>query len=200
MSRSLQHLRVIDQQGLIIGSNNALTLSTTGLTTPRIISYPDATDTLICKTTTDTLTNKTLIGTSNDIEANRIGQGINSVTVSGSTNTGKVLTSQSSRTAEWIMPTLFYNSSGVIASPKIFADNKTVTGSTVTFDLRSVGFSNINSITMTAALISSSTAIKEQLFCCIQSKSNTSVTATIVSGTSIPNNQSVTVYVNVIGS
>ncbi len=101
MSRTFTSLQLLNPQGLKIGTTNPLTVSAAGLTAPRMITFPDATDTLVARSTTDTLTNKTLIGTSNNIEANKIGQGSNAVSVSGTATAGFVLTATGANTASW---------------------------------------------------------------------------------------------------
>jgi Trk K+ transport system NAD-binding subunit len=60
----------------------------------RILTFPDATDTLVARTTVDTLTNKNITGTTNTVDANNLRNGSNWVVGLGSASpiTGQVLT------------------------------------------------------------------------------------------------------------
>ena len=76
---------------------NISTIGNTGAT----LTLPTITDTIVGRLTTDTLTNKTLIGTTNTIEANRIGQGSNAVTISGQPQNNYTIVATGTNTATW---------------------------------------------------------------------------------------------------
>jgi hypothetical protein len=215
MSERICHNLQVTGGGVILGSSttgNVTTLLSTASGSNKTISFPNTNDRLICLGTTDICTNKTIIGSTNRVAATDLQNTGTTPWSLSMTNTAvplvnQVLTAQSATAAQWKTPNLFYNSSGLITSPKIFADNKTITGSTVTFNLTAAGFTTINSVTMTGLNTTSSTA-NNQIFCCLQSISTTSVTATVVNGTTVLlggptlalNAQSVTIYINVVGS
>ena len=93
----------------LVGRDTTDTMTNKTLTAPVIstisntgtLTLPTSTDTLVGKATTDTLTNKTLAGVTNTIEANKIGQAANAVTISGAAAAGYVLTATSSSAATW---------------------------------------------------------------------------------------------------
>lgn len=116
MSRKLCSLNVTDYSGIQIGSSpTKCILDASSVTGDRTITIPDVSDTLVCKNTTDALTNKTLNGTSNDIEANKIGQDSNAVTVSGAASAGQILKAISSSSASWQNNDGTYNSSNYLS-------------------------------------------------------------------------------------
>jgi hypothetical protein len=88
-------------------NGSAATGTTTTLaemqTVNRTVTLPDATDTLVGKSTTDTLINKTLTATSNNVTASGLFSATTTVAVSSATapTTGQVLAATSSTAATW---------------------------------------------------------------------------------------------------
>jgi hypothetical protein len=131
MTYYVNNLVTLQQSGIQLGTTNTVNLSsesvksnvnfllpdvsqssTTFLTTDYVqfsaitngsatITLPSSSDTLVGKNTTDTLTNKTLTGSTNNIEANKIGQGSNATTIRNAPTTNQVLTCDGTGTASW---------------------------------------------------------------------------------------------------
>lgn len=212
MARTFSNLR-LTSDNLQIGANDGTITSivTTATGGNKTITLPNATDTVICRATTDTLKYKTIIDATNRVAATDLrnnGTGAWSVSMDGTPvpTTGQVLTASSSSTAKWATPVLMYNSSGLIAAGKIFTGQQNVTTSSVTFDITAAAFSTIYSINM-IALNTASTAPIDQVFCTVRSQSLTSIAGTlthgavmVVAGTSlVANDKAVTVYLTVFG-
>ncbi len=89
------------------GTTGTATTITSSQTANRTLTLPDATDTIIARTTTDTLTNKTITGATNTVDASGLRTTGASVVVSGSAapSTGQVLAATSATTAAWSTPT-----------------------------------------------------------------------------------------------
>jgi len=87
---------------------------TTGTT--RTLTIPDVNDTIICKTTTDTLTNKTMTGLTNILTASLLKSATTEVNISSATapSSGQVLTATSSTAATWQSLTTFSDNTFII--------------------------------------------------------------------------------------
>lgn len=117
----------------LVGRNTTDILANKTLTSPVIsninnvgtLTLPNSTDTLIGRATTDTLTNKTITGTTNTIEANKIGQGVNAVAVSGAAANGLILTATGINTATWQAP------SGTLSTSLTTTDGSVTTAMTI---------------------------------------------------------------------
>ena len=87
------------------GSTGTSTTLTSSQTSSRVLTLPDATDTLVAKATTDTLSNKTLTDASNNVLARGLwnGSGAASVSVYAATapTTGQALIATSPTVATW---------------------------------------------------------------------------------------------------
>ena len=98
-------------KSLVTSFTSALPNTSTTLafnqTSSIVISIPDTTDTVICKNTTDTLTNKTLTSTTNTIRATQLATNTTdvSLTASNTPTSGYVLTATTVNTASWL-PTI----------------------------------------------------------------------------------------------
>jgi hypothetical protein len=96
----------------LVGTTNQIALGLDGTDTTlsfpssvggSILTFPNTTDTIVGRATTDTLTNKTLTGTTNTVRATQLGTAGSDVVVSGATApvTGQFLTATSATTAAW---------------------------------------------------------------------------------------------------
>ena len=116
-------------------------------TANRALNFPDITDTLIAKTTTDILTNKTITDPSNNVAANGLNTTTGIVTISGATapTVGQVLTASSSTVALWKIPTV---AKGIFGNG---ADGNVTISTSVTL-LRDMYYANLT-ITSSGTLI-----------------------------------------------
>lgn len=90
----------------INGATSTTTTIATSASANRTLTLPDATDTLVGRTTTDTLTNKTITGTSNYVDANTLktATGVVVVSTSSTPSAGKVLMATGAAAADWVFP------------------------------------------------------------------------------------------------
>lgn len=111
---------------------------TSTVTSNRTYTLPDLTDTIVALTPTQTLTNKTLTDTTNNVTAKGIFSASTTVDVSAATapSSGQILTATSGTTANWQVPS---NSA---------IQNYTVTSST-TFTSSSTSYVSITGMTIT---------------------------------------------------
>lgn len=93
----------VSVSGATTGTKTTLAFAQTA---GRTLTFPDATDVIVGRTTTDTLTNKTITATSNNIAANSLktATGIVSVASATAPSAGQVLTATSATVAEWTTP------------------------------------------------------------------------------------------------
>ncbi len=130
-----------------IGFNAAGTAATTttitsSQTVDRVITLPNATDTLVGLATTDTFTNKTITAATNTVHANALKTTGTAVTVSAAAppTTGQVLTATSATTATWqasgvstvFTDTAFAVTDAVDATKQVKFDVIGTTGTTTT--------------------------------------------------------------------
>lgn len=117
------------------GTTGTSTTIQSSQTTNKIITLPDATDTLLAKNTTDVLTNKTATSITNNITAKSIHSATTVVDVSSATapTNGQVLTATSSTTATWQTPT---GGSGTVA---VKDEGTSVLASATTFNFVGAG-------------------------------------------------------------
>ena len=98
----------IENGTLLLNPNGSITTLQPSATGNRIITMPDITDTLISKTSTDILTNKTLTDNTNNIISRGlwIGSGTGSISTYAATapTSGQVLTAVNGTTANWQTP------------------------------------------------------------------------------------------------
>ena len=111
----------------VTGTTGTSTTLTTTQTTNKILTLPDATDTLVARATTDTMTNKTLTGATNTIAASQLRTTTTDVVVSGATapTTGQLLMATSATTAAWQLPSATMNYTFTISATG-FAPNSFV--------------------------------------------------------------------------
>lgn len=126
-----------------------LSLNNISTGTTRTVNLPNADTTLIGTTTTDTLTNKTIGGSTNTVDANNLKTTGTAVNVSAAAPpiTGQVLTATSATAANWQTPSpfnIYLNNLGTVTNPSIstqkqwFGHATTSTG-TVVFDVTTTG-------------------------------------------------------------
>lgn len=95
---------------LMLGGNTSntfcYTIAPTLPTADRIITLPNLSGTLVCQTSTDTLTNKTITGTTNTVRASQLGTTSTDVVVSTAAApiSGQILTATSVSAAAWQTP------------------------------------------------------------------------------------------------
>lgn len=101
-SWSVMYVGLFVADGKVLAVNNSLSLSGTDGTTMTF----QGTDTYVGRTTTDTLTNKTMTGTNNVLTASLLKSATTEVSVSAATapTTGQVLTATSGTVATWQTP------------------------------------------------------------------------------------------------
>ena len=112
-------------------SGNNYTVLETAATAARSILLPDASDTLVGKSTTDVFANKTITGSSNNVEARSLSTTGASVSVNTSSPpvTGQVLTATSATISTWqSLPIASVSTNGLIdVNAQSFAGLKTFT-------------------------------------------------------------------------
>ena len=88
------------------GTTSTSTTLTSSQTANRVLTLPDVTDTIVARTTTDTLTNKTITATTNTVRATQLGTTGADVVVSTSAppSTGDILVATSATAAAWQAP------------------------------------------------------------------------------------------------
>ena len=111
----------------VAGTTGTITTLATTQTTNKTLTLPDATDTLVARNTTDTLTNKTLTGTTNTIAASQLRTTTTDVVVSGSVapTAGQLLIATSGTAASWSLPSATMSYSFAISATG-FAPNSVV--------------------------------------------------------------------------
>lgn len=76
----------------------------------------------------------------------------------------------------------FYNTGGIIASPKIWTGQANTSGGSVTFNITSASFSSITSVS--ADIVSSDATANQGVWCVVTSSSTSSITVTTYNTTS----------------
>lgn len=122
----------VDNADITKRQGMSLSGATTGTTTTlifaqtvdRSITFPNTTDTLVARATTDTLTNKTMTGATNTLTASLLKSATTEVSVSAATapSAGQVLTATSSTVANWQTPSGITASSADDLTNKNFVD------------------------------------------------------------------------------
>ena len=110
-------------------STGVVTTIASSDTTAHTITLPNATDTLVGKTTTDTMTNKTMTGATNTLTASLLKSATTEINVSSATapTTGQVLTATSATTATWQTPTTSFIGCKAIQTAVQSINNNTAT-------------------------------------------------------------------------
>lgn len=124
----------------VAGTTATTTTLATAPTDNRTLSLPDATDTLVGRATTDTMTNKTITGSTNTVEAAAIRNNASAVYVTAAAppSAGQALVATSGTTAAWSAPgaamidNLTYVVDNVDPTKRIGFDAGGTTGTTTT--------------------------------------------------------------------
>lgn len=197
--------------------------------TTRILSIPDANTTVVGTNVSQLLTNKTIQGVTNIVDADNLKTSGSSVNISAAAvpSIGQVLTASSSTSASWQnSPIIYLNNVGIIsiqplALVKQWFGHAIASGGTVVFDITSNGaggtaiFSNLPNAYMVTSCRKNTSTITSIPFSSVQSISadNKTVTVNILTANSgtifalggtytgmTTNASSCDVYLNIIGT
>lgn len=126
-----------------------LDLSNISSSKTRTLTVPDASTEIVGTDTKNVLTNKTIQGSSNIVDANNLKTNSSSVNISSASPpiSGQVLTATSDVSATWQniqIPSIWMNISGVVTTPNIsllkeYYGSKNTSTSSVTFDITTTG-------------------------------------------------------------
>lgn len=110
------------------GTNYVSLIAPASMASDRVLTLPDATDTLVGKATTDAFTNKTLTNTNNNVAAKSLHSATTVVDVSAATapSSGQVLTATSSTAATWQTPSGW----SLVAQVQLGSDSTTLIDAT----------------------------------------------------------------------
>lgn len=214
------------EQGLISSTDKTKVASLNfrqGNNTNITLGLPVSSTNLVGDSTTDTLTNKTINHTSNNVTANGLrtqSGGVVNVSGSNATAPGQILVTSNSTTANWTNPLPTYVfSNGTLVQPSIatfkqWHNIRTTSNETATFNVTASGlsggaavFTNLNECVIQATARYNSTTITDIPFASVRSISGTQVIVNVLSPVGIlvggvsmkNNNQNVTVYLSVFG-
>ena len=178
-------------------ASSTLTLNSAA-TANRTLTFPDTTDVIVSRSSTDVLSNKTIIGGSNGntVATNQIG----GVTVNGTPNVGYLLSATSTTTAQWTSPAFGATSPKYIFGYQKVSRNsaswQNVTDSDPDGIIAFPGTAELPLVSMTVVVENgnASTAGEVRLF--DKSNNNQLATIAIPSGTTSPTPFTTSVFVN----
>lgn len=201
-----------------------LTLSLANVTsnTTRILTVPNANTTIVGTDTSQTLTNKTITDSTNNITANGLRTATSSVDIAAASapTSGQVLTATSATEANWQTPAVYtinFNNNGTVSTANLSTIKQwygrgTSTSGVVTFNVTTDGTSTGSAIFPTLSLTThyliataqaNSTSNTVVPFASIQNITNNRVVRVNVktgSGSGLTNAANgTTVYLNIIG-
>lgn len=211
----------------ILDSNDPskkLTLSLANVTanTTRILTVPDDNTTIVGTDTSQTLTNKTIADSTNNITANGLRTATTSVDIAAASapTSGQVLTATSATAANWQTPAVYtinFNNNGTVSTANLstikqWYGRATSTSGVVTFNVTTNGVSTGTPVFPTLSLTThyliataqaNSTSNTVVPFASIQNITNNRVVTVNVktgSGSGLTNAANgTTVYLNIIG-
>ena len=176
-----------------------ISLSNITTNTTRTLTIPNGNTTLVGTDLVQTITNKTIQGSTNVVDANNLRSTTTTVNVSSSTapSSGQILTATSSTTATWQdpKPTTYFNDSGTVTNPSLSSLKQwygrvTTSTGTATFDLTVNGaggtaiFSNLASCYIFTSCSKNTTSVTAIPFSSVRSldPSNKTIIVNVLTG------------------